>query len=314
MNFQAIVPTAGIGKRLRPLTLTTPKVMLEVAGKPVIGHIMDRLLLTKPSAVCVVLAPHDRQTRPYLRRNYRCRFRFVIQHRPLGLAHAVYQARDYFRGEPALILLGDTILDFDLSRIVSGPDALGVKRVKDPRRFGVVELKHGLISRIVEKPKRPRSNLALVGLYYLRDSERLFRALAELLRKGRKLNGEFPFTDTLQQLANSGTKIRPVKIDHWLDCGTPAAFLETNRYLLRQRSHFRPRQGCRIVPPVFIADSARVENSIIGPNVALGEGVQVRDAIIRDAIVNRNVVLERAVIEKAILGVGRHGQLLSVPV
>jgi len=314
MNFQAIVPTAGIGKRLRPLTLTTPKVMLEVAGKPVIGHIMDRLLLAKPSAVCVVLASSDRQTRRYLRRNYRCRFRFVSQHRPLGLAHAVYQAKDCFRGEPALILLGDTILDFDLSRIISGPDALGVKRVKDPRRFGVVELKHGLISRIVEKPKRPRSNLALVGLYYLRDSKRLFAALAELLRKGRKLNGEFPFTDTLQQLANSGTKIRPVKIDHWLDCGTPAAFLETNRHLLRGRSHFRPRPGCRIVPPVFIADSARVENSIIGPNVSLGAGVQVRDVIIRDAIVNHNVVLERAVIEKAILGVGSQGQLLSVPV
>ncbi|MEO0079560.1 MAG: sugar phosphate nucleotidyltransferase, partial [candidate division WOR-3 bacterium] len=181
-----------------------------------------------------------------------------------------------------------------------------------PRRFGVVELKGRVITRIVEKPQRPKSNLAIVGIYYLADSALLFERLTQLIRSGRKEKGEYPFTWTLQELARSGVAIRPIRIERWLDCGTVAAILETNRFLLRRNCHFRPRKGCIIIPPVFIDDSARVESSIIGPNVSLGPDVTVRESIVRDAIVNSGAVLERMVVARAVVGVGHAGKMLMV--
>ena len=117
-GFKAVIPAAGGGTRLRPHTQSVPKVLLEVAGKPIIGHILDRLVPTGPAEVCVVLGAQGEMIESYLRQNYECRFRFVRQQEPLGLGHAVYQARECFAGEPALILLGDTIVEMDMRAMV----------------------------------------------------------------------------------------------------------------------------------------------------------------------------------------------------
>lgn len=302
MQFKAVIPAAGEGRRLKPHTHTTPKILLEVAGKPIIGHIMDRLLLARPDEVIVVVGAQGDQVRHYLTSEYRCPFRFVQQTDPKGLGDAVYRARDAFSGEPILVLLGDTIVDLDMSKMVGRDNVIGVQEVADPRRFGVVELKNGYVSRFVEKPDRPKSNLAIVGVYFFRDSGHLFGALERLIARGRTTKGEFQLTDALQLMVNDGTRIKTRLIRHWLDCGTRDAMLATNRHLLARESYYKPRPGSVIVPPVFIHDRARIHSSIIGPNASVGADADIHGSIVWDSIVNRHVVIQHTLLESSILG------------
>ena len=302
MQFKAVIPAAGEGRRLKPHTHTTPKILLQVAGKPIIGHIMDRLLPARPDEVIVVVGAQGDQVKQYLTSEYRCPFRFVQQTDPKGLGDAVYRAKDAFAGEPILVLLGDTIVDLDMSKMVGRDNVIGVKPVPDPRRFGIVELRGRYARRLVEKPERPKSNLAIVGVYFFRDSGLLFGALDRLIARGRKTRGEFQLTDALQLMIDSGMKIKTRVIEHWLDCGTRDAMLETNRYLLAKAGYFKPRRNTVIVPPVFIHDSAKIEGSVIGPNVSIGAEAEIRGSIVSDSIVNRRVVVEHALLQGSILG------------
>jgi glucose-1-phosphate thymidylyltransferase len=302
VQFKAVIPAAGEGRRLKPHTHTTPKILLEVAGKPIIGHIMDRLLPARPDEVIVVVGAQGDQVKRYLTSEYRCPFRFLQQTDPKGLGDAVYRAKDAFSGEPILVLLGDTIVDLDMSKMVGRDNLIGVQEVADPRRFGVVELNGGYVSRFVEKPDRPRSNLAIVGVYFFRDSAQLFGALERLIARGRTTKGEFQLTDALQLMVNDGTRIKTRTIKHWLDCGTREAMLATNRYLLEREGHYKPRSGSVIVPPVFIHDRAKIQSSIIGPNVSVGADADIQGSIIWDSIVNRNVIVQHTLLEGSILG------------
>lgn len=302
MQFKAVIPAAGEGRRLKPHTHTTPKILLQVAGKPIIGHIMDRLLPARPDEVIVVVGAQGDQVKQYLLSQYRCPFRFVQQTNPKGLGDAVYRAKDSFAGEPILVLLGDTIVDLDMSKMVGRDNVIGVKEVADPRRFGIVELQGKYARRLVEKPERPKSNLAIVGVYFFRDSGLLFGALDRLIARGRKTRGEFQLTDALQLLIESGMKIKTRVIEHWLDCGTREAMLATNRYLLQKESYFKPRRDTVIVPPVFIHDSAKIQCSVVGPNVSIGAEAEIRGSIVSDSIINRRVVVEHALLQGSILG------------
>lgn len=303
MTFKALIPAAGEGRRLRPHTHVTPKVLLEVAGKPIIGHIMDRLLTAEPSEVCVVVGDQSDRVEAYLTRQFsECRFRFVRQDDPKGLGDAVYRAHGCFNGEPVLVLLGDTILDFDMSELVGEHSIIGVKEVEDPRRFGVVGVENGVIRELVEKAEHPPSNLAIVGVYFLRDSDRLFRALSSLIDKDQRTRGEFQLTDALQAMIESGTEIRTKRIEHWLDCGTPEALLATNRHLLSRSDYCKPRDGVVLIPPLFVHDTAKIEHSVIGPNVSVGSEARISNSVVRDSIVNRRALLECAVLEGSIIG------------
>ncbi len=302
MQFKAVIPAAGEGRRLKPHTHTTPKILLQVAGKSIIGHIMDRLLPAGPDEVIVVVGAQGDQVKQYLTSEYRCPFRFVQQTDPKGLGDAVYRAKDAFAGEPILVLLGDTIVDLDMSKMVGRDNVIGVKPVSDPRRFGIVELRGRYARRLVEKPERPRSNLAIVGVYFFRDSGLLFGALDRLIARGRRTRGEFQLTDALQLLIDAGMKIKTRVIEHWLDCGTRDAMLETNRYLLAKGGYFKPRRNTVIVPPVFIHDSAKIEGSVVGPNVSIGAEAEIRGSIVSDSIINRRVVVEHALLQGSILG------------
>jgi glucose-1-phosphate thymidylyltransferase len=302
VQFKAVIPAAGEGRRLKPHTHTTPKILLQVAGKPIIGHIMDRLLLARPDEVIVVVGAQGDQVRHYLTSEYRCPFRFVRQTDPRGLGDAVYRAKDVFSGEPVLVLLGDTIVDLDMSKMVGRDNVIGVQEVDDPRRFGVVELRNGYVSRFVEKPDRPRSNLAIVGVYFFKESNGLFGALERLIARGRTTKGEFQLTDALQLMVDDGMRIKTRTIKHWLDCGTRAAMLETNRYLLTKEGYYKPRAGSVIIPPVFVHDRASIDTSVIGPNVSVGADADIRGSIICDSIINQNVVVEHTLLEGSILG------------
>jgi glucose-1-phosphate thymidylyltransferase len=303
-GLKVIIPAAGGGTRLAPHTHTTPKVLLHVAGKPILGHIIDLVSTVNPEEVIVVVGAQGERIEQYLRATYRLNLSFVTQSEPLGLGHAIAQAKDLAAGHPTLILLGDTILDLDLQQLKPNENAIVLCAVENPRRFGVAELRGGFVSHVVEKPVRPKGNLAIVGVYYFADSTPLFAALDDLIRQDKKTRGEYQLTDALLIMLKKGTRLRPITMnaEHWLDCGTADALLDTNAYLLARRHHVRERAGVVVIPPVNIDDSAVIEHSIVGPNVSIGARAVIRNSVVRDSIINQEVLVENAVLEHSILG------------
>ncbi len=300
--FKAIIPAAGEGRRLKPHTHTTPKVLLQVAGKPIIGHIMDRLIMAEPNEVIVIVGSQGAQIKDYLQKNYKLNFKFVEQKDPKGLGDAVARVSEYFTNEPILILLGDTILDINIKDLIGKDNLVGVKTVDNPKRFGVVVLRNNHIAKIVEKPQEPVSNLAIVGIYYFTQSAPLFKSLNKIIKEDRKTRGEYQLSDALQEVIEQGLPIKAHPVEYWLDCGTTEALITTNRYLLQNTHHFKPREKCVIIPPVFIDDTANIEDSVIGPFVSISEEVEIKSSIVKDSIINRSAYVENALLEGSILG------------
>ena len=179
---------------------------------------------------------------------------------------------------------------------------LGVKKVDDPRRFGVAETVDGFISRLVEKPEDPKSNLAVVGLYYIQQPQTLLDSLKEMIKTNVKTKGEYQLTDALQMLIDRGEKMKTFDVEGWYDCGKPETLLETNRLLLTHAAKPKPAPGVLLQPPVFISPEATVKNSVIGPNTTIAEGATVENSIIRNSIVSEGSTVGDALLEDSIVG------------
>lgn len=302
----AIVPAAGIGKRLRPHTHSLPKALLYVAGKPIISHILDDIVTLNVSKIVLIVGYKGDLIEDYVRKHYPgLSVEFVFQEQRRGIGHAVDLTRAAAdRGEPLLIVLGDTIIRTDLKSLVaSDTNMLGVKEVADPRRFGVCEVSDGFITRLVEKPENPPSNLALVGLYYLKDSRGLFAALREEIEGGVMNHGEYQITDALQMMIDKGEKFGTFVIDEWFDCGKPEAMLETNRKLLDETGAETPVvEGSIIIPPVSISPGVDIVNSIIGPYVSIAEKVVVRNSIVKDSVVAEEARINDCLLDGSLIG------------
>jgi glucose-1-phosphate thymidylyltransferase len=304
--LKAIIPAAGIGTRLRPHTYTLPKALLYVAGKPIISHILDDVVPLGMSSIVLIVGYKGDLIEEYVRKQYPdLNVDFVVQEERKGIGHAVDLTRVHAdAGEPLLIILGDTIVKTDLGALVeSKTNVLGVKEVADPRRFGVCEVKDGFITRLVEKPKDPPSNLALVGLYYFLDSKPLFEALREEIDKGIMNHGEYQITDALQMMIEKNEKFVPYAIDEWFDCGKPEAMLATNRRLLDDAAAAAPAiDGSIVIPPVSISPAAEIVNSIIGPYVSIAEGTVVHNSIVRDSILAEESTVRDTLLESSLVG------------
>ncbi|HEX7079153.1 MAG TPA: sugar phosphate nucleotidyltransferase [Candidatus Eisenbacteria bacterium] len=304
MRPVAVVPVAGAGTRLRPHTLTTPKALLSVAGKPILGHILDQLAAVKPERVVLVVSPGEmgERLRAFGAARTDVRVESVVQDEPQGLGHAVAQARDQVGDAPVLIILGDTIVRANLSGLLAGGSFVGVREVEDPRRFGVATVKDGRIVALVEKPEHPASNLALVGLYYIERSRRLFSCLAELERSGKRTRGEIQLTDALAALLAQGEELRPFPVEGWYDCGKTEALLETNRALLDAAATTASRPGVVIVPPVALDPSADVLHAVIGPHASIGARARVRRSVVQNSIVNEGATVEDILLDLSVVG------------
>lgn len=301
--MKAIIPVAGIGKRLRPHTLNIPKALLNVAGKPILGHIVDSLLSMGVKELIPIVGYKGELIREYLSSAYRIPTTFVEQTEPKGIAHAVSLARPYADGSELVIILGDTIIKTDFRRIPTVGDwVLGVHEVEDPTRFGICEVDSGVISRIVEKPEHPKGNLALIGLYYFMDSTPLFAACAEVIDRNITTKGEFQITDALQLMIDHGTAFRPYRIDGWYDCGKVETLLETNRILLEDTQTSASCDGCIVIPPCSIDEGSRIANSIIGPYVSVAKGCEIRSSIIENSILNEGSSIENIILEGSVVG------------
>lgn len=301
----AIIPVAGVGTRLRPHTHTLPKVLLHVAGKPIIAHILDDLPQLGIQEAVLIVGYMGDLVREYVARNYpNLRAHFVEQPERLGLGHAVSLAAPYVNDRPVLIILGDTIFEADLHTVIGGPkNSIGVKAVDDPRRFGIVELdRNGRVTLLVEKPERPASNLAITGIYYFISSGPLFRALEEIQRKNIRTKGEFQLTDAMELMVQQGVELTTFPVEGWYDCGKTETLLETNRVLLDKKVGTRAIDGSVIHPPVSIAATATVANCILGPHVSIAAGAKLRNAVVKDSIINENATVEDMLIEGSVVG------------
>jgi len=302
--MKAIIPVAGVGSRLRPHTLSNPKVLLNVAGKPIIGHIMDKLIASGIDEAIVIVGYLGDMIEKWLRKHYTIKFTFVTQHEQLGLAHAIWMCKPHVNeSEPLFIILGDTIFDVDLETVLKSPfSTLGVKVVEDPRRFGVAVTSDDKILKLVEKPDTPVSNLAIVGLYFLKQAGPLFASIDFLIDKKIKTKGEYQLTDALQLMIDKGEPFTTFPVHGWYNCGKSETLLSTNEILLKENISKKIYPGCIINNPVFIADSAVLEHAIIGPNTTIGEQAVVVNSIISDSIIGSDARVKHIMLEHSIVG------------
>jgi glucose-1-phosphate thymidylyltransferase len=303
---KAIIPVAGLGSRLRPHTFTKPKVLLNVAGKPILGHILDTLADSGVTKVSLVVGQMGDLIETYVRQNHALPAEFAVQAEPRGLADAVSLGLDE-QDEEVLVILGDTIFETDLKGMIANEKttSLGVKTVLDARRFGVVELTpEGRVERLVEKPEYPKSNLVLVGIYLIRNAPLLRQSINTLFERQLTTRGEYQLTDALQLMIEQGEQVSTFPVSEWFDCGKPETLLATNRHLLDREHNGASGEhpGALIVPPVYIHPSAVLDNAIIGPYATIGHGAVVRDAMVRDSILGEGAHVESALVSGSLVG------------
>ena len=302
--MRAIIPAAGFGTRLKPHTYSLPKVLLNVGGKPILGHIIDKLLEEEIVKVTFVVGYLGEKVVDYVHHNYpMLSSSFVTQEIALGLGHAIQTAVPTFDEDEIFIILGDTIFDVDLKPVLlKKASALGVKTTDDPSSFGVAVCERGKIIRLVEKPKELVSKLALVGLYYITNSKLLAESLQELFDKDIKTRGEYQLTDALQIMIDKGETFSTFQVDGWYDCGKSETLLETNRFILSQRSAAKKIDGVVINDPVFISPNAGITNSVIGPFATISENCEISDSIIRNSIIGPGAKIDKVILDDSIIG------------
>ena len=302
--MRAIIPVAGLGSRLKPHTYSTPKVLLNVGGKPILGHILDKLIEEDVQKATFVIGHLGDKIIEYVQSSYPLiQAEFIEQKEMEGLGHAIYTAIPTFDDDEIFIILGDTIFDVNLKEVFKKRQtALGVKEVDDPRRFGVAVTEKGFIKKLIEKPQVLVSNLALVGLYYIADSDALKKSLTQLVENNVRTKGELQLTDALQMMLDDGVKISTFPVDGWYDCGKPETLLATNQFLLDQKSVNREFDSVIIKRPVFIAADAEISNSVIGPYSTIDSGCKIDECIIKNSIVGSNALISKSLLENSIIG------------
>ncbi|HWR84326.1 MAG TPA: sugar phosphate nucleotidyltransferase [Candidatus Deferrimicrobium sp.] len=301
--MKVIIPVAGSGTRLRPHTLAFPKALLHVAGKPVLAHVLEPVAQLKPDEVIFVVGFKGELISQYVAQHYSFKATFVQQEKLLGLGYALYLALQKAAAGPALVLLGDTIVECDLERFTRAGDfVLGLHTVKEPQHFGIAEVSAGKVVDVEEKPANSRSNLALIGLYYFRNLQVLKTELERQMQSGKLTYGEIQLTDALHGMIHAGNGFIPYEVSEWHDCGNKETLLRTNRYLLQKLPSPRAVKGSLLVPPVYISHTARIVNSIVGPNVTVSDDAVIENAVVTDSIVWPGARVGRVVLENSLVG------------
>jgi glucose-1-phosphate thymidylyltransferase len=307
--MKAIIPVAGAGTKLRPHTYTQPKALIPLAGKTILSIIVDQLREAGIKEFIFIIGYLGEKIKDYVKKEYpdlNCDF--VLQNERFGVGHAINLTRDLVGNDEVLIVLGDTIAEYDIKEIIDSPDSmLGVKKVDDPRDFGVAEIEEdGYISKVVEKPSIPKSNMALVGVYKIKETGFLFSCLEKLIVINDIGHDEFSLTDALECMMQQGARFKSFKVTNWFDCGKKETLLESNATLLKKFggniSEDHTFENTIIIPPVSIAEGCDIKNSVIGPDVAIGEFTKLNHAIIKNSIIGSYSNLFEIVLSKSLIG------------
>jgi len=307
--MKVIVPLAGKGTRLLPLTKRVPKPLVRVAGRPVMDYVMDAVQDLDVEELIVITGHLKEAVERYIVDHYDIPAKFVEQKRLDGTAGAINLARPYV-DSPVLIIFVDTVFEADLS-VINRVDADGIiwaKEVEDYQRFGVIVTDAGgYMTRIVEKPSTPVSRLANIGLQYIRDWKSLFDGIAHTLQQPPGKGGEYYLTDAFQYMVDRGRRLLTAPVAGWYDCGKVDTLLETNQHLLehgraRIPSGPPPWPRCTIIPPAYIEDGVTIHDSTVGPNVSIEAGSFVAESTIANSILGRNVRVVRGTVKDSLVG------------
>lgn len=315
--MKIIVPMAGMGKRLRPHTLTTPKPLLPVAGKPIVQRLVEDITAIckgKVEEIAYITGRFGEAAEKHLldvAKELGAKGHIFYQDDPLGTAHAIWCAKECLKGE-VIVAFADTLFraDFDLDPSADG--VIWVKSVEDPRQFGVVTLdSSGTIQEFVEKPEKFVSNLAIIGIYYFKSGETLLSEIQYLLDNNIRDKGEYQLTNALENMKNKGMKFLPGEVKDWMDCGNKDNLLDTNKKVLeylatdgKELSISDPGKfsNAWIIEPSSIGEDVEIENAIIGPYVSIGKGSKIHNSIVKNTIIRDNVTVQDAVVDDSIIG------------
>jgi len=297
--MQAIIPAAGIGSRLRPLTNTMPKVMLNVAGKPSMAFILDKMIEKGITDIIFITGFLGNVIEEYIKENYpKIKATFIEQKEMLGTAHAILQAEHHIK-EDVFIIFGDTIFDGDFSLETKGDGVIFVAETDNPQRFGIVELEGKYLKKIIEKPKHPPTNLANIGMYYIKNSKEMFKHIHKLIKDDNRPLGEYQLVDAFQSMIEKGAKLEAKPIEKWLDTGKIETTLETNKYLIEKMEQPKIKD---VKNPVFIGKDVAIENSEIGPNVTINNGCIIMNSKLKDVIIDSNTRIEDCELNNSLIG------------
>jgi glucose-1-phosphate thymidylyltransferase len=310
--MKAIIPVAGAGTKLRPHTYTQPKALIPLAGKNVLNIIVDQLHEAGINDFIFIIGYLGEKIQDYIKEKYpHLNCHFVFQNERYGTGHAIDLAKEIVGDDEIFVVLGDTIAEFDIQEVLQSPySMLGVKKVDDPRNFGVAEIEEdGFISRVVEKPSIPKSNMALIGLYKIKETNELFHCLKKIIQKitdGDLNSKELSLTDALECMIQNGAQFKSFKVNSWFDCGKKETLLESNATLLKKFggnvAGAEKFENTIIIPPVSIGEGCEIKNSVIGPNVTIGENTLLNYTIVKDSIIGSFSKLYDIVLHDSLIG------------
>ncbi len=307
--MKAIIPVAGAGTKLRPHSYTQPKALIPLAGKTVLSIIIDQLREAGIREFVFIVGYLGDKIRDYVQANYPdLTAHYIHQVHRQGVGHAIDLTSSIIDNDEIFVVLGDTICEYDVKEVVNSPySMIGVRKVDDPRDFGVAEIgEDGFIHHVVEKPQIPKSNMAMVGIYKIRETAQLFECLKNNILQGLRSHGEFNLTDALDCMISLGARFKAFKVENWFDCGRKETMLESNATLLKKFGsrvdHYDQYENTVIIHPVSIGPGCHIRDSIIGPNVAIGENTTIDSSIIKNSIIGSFSNLYNIVLESSIIG------------
>jgi glucose-1-phosphate thymidylyltransferase len=307
--MKIVIPVAGAGAKLRPHTYTQPKPLIPLAGKTILSFIMDQFIDAGMTDFVFVIGYLGEKIKHFVEEKYPgINANFVVQDEHSGTGHAVYLTKNLFApGEEMMVVYGDTICDFDLKAVLDSPfSSVGIKKVDDPRDFGVAEVNaEGRVMQALEKPKIPKSNMALVGIYKIKETQQLFDIIANAVKESTT-NEEYTLTQAIDTLVKTGVPVNTFQVHNWFDCGKKETLLATNAILLAE-AEFASEEipffdNTIILHPVSIGKGCLIENSIIGPNVSIGEHAVVRGSMIRDSIIGAYSEIKQMALHSSLIG------------
>lgn len=312
--MKIIIPMAGRGSRLRPHTLTVPKPLVPIAGKPIVQRLVEDLVQNLPEKVdevAYVIGDFGEEIEKQLIQiatDQGARGSIYYQNEPLGPAHAIQCASKSISGK-CIVAFSDTLFRARFQFDSEQEGVIWTQRVKDPSAFGVVTVDdENFITGFVEKPTKPVSDLAIVGIYYFRDGDRLRSELDTLINDDIREKGEYQITTVLERMRADGVRFAVDTVDEWMDCGNKEAIIQTNKRILEMQ----PNQDLEkvsatiinstIIPPCHIGDHVTIRNAVIGPYVSIGDHCVLKQTVVKNTVIQTNSEIQYAVFENSMIG------------
>ena len=311
--MKIIVPMAGMGKRMRPHTLTVPKPLIPIAGKPIVQRLVEEIAVVaddKIEEIAFIIGDFGKEVEDILlgiAQDLGAKGTIYYQNEALGTAHAIYCAEKSLSGR-TVVAFADTLFKADFKITDNIEAGIWVQKVEDPSAFGVVKIENDFITDFIEKPKEFVSDLAIIGIYYFKDGDNLRNELKKLIDSKTMVNGEYQLTDVLENMKNNGVKFTPNEIKEWMDCGNKDATVHTNQRTLEYLSTDHLIDDTAkvvnsiIIPPCFIGKNVIIKDSIVGPHVSIENNTTIKKVIVSNSIIQSNTTIENSNLTNSMIG------------